>query len=77
MDYYRILGVDRNADQSEIKKAFKKRSMKHHPDKGGDEEEFKRINEAYQTLSNPQKRAKAIDGMSGHGCPFGWFGEYR
>ena len=58
MDYYRILGVDRNADQSEIKKAFKKRSMKHHPDKGGDEEEFKRINEAYQTLSNPQKRAE-------------------
>jgi len=58
MDYYSILGVSKNASDTEIKKAYKAKSMKHHPDRGGDEEEFKRINEAYQHLSNPQKRAE-------------------
>jgi len=58
MDYYRILGVNKNASQDEIRKAYKKQSMKHHPDRGGDESEFKKINEAYQTLSNEQKRAE-------------------
>lgn len=57
MDYYEILGVDRNASQDEIKKAFRKLAHKYHPDKdGGDEQKFKEINEAYQVLGNPEKR---------------------
>lgn len=58
MDYYSVLGVDKNADDATIKKAFKRLAMKHHPDKGGNEEEFKKVNEAYATLSDPQKRAE-------------------
>ena len=57
MDYYSILGVSKNASEQEIRKAYKKQSMQHHPDRGGDEEQFKRVNEAYQTLGNTQKRA--------------------
>lgn len=57
MDYYSILGVNRNANQDEIKKAFRKLSMKYHPDRGGNEEKFKQINEAYATLSDNQKKA--------------------
>jgi curved DNA-binding protein len=56
MDYYNILGVSRSANDSDLKKAFKKKSMEHHPDRGGDEEKFKQINEAYQALKDPQKR---------------------
>jgi DnaJ-class molecular chaperone len=58
MDYYSILGVERNADEQTIKKAYKRLAMKHHPDKGGDENKFKEINEAYATLSDPQKRSQ-------------------
>ena len=57
MDYYSILGVDRNASEQDIRKAYKKQSMQHHPDRGGNEEQFKKINEAYSTLKDPQKRA--------------------
>ena len=57
MDYYSILGIPRNADEKTIRKAYKKQSMQHHPDRGGDEEKFKQINEAYSTLKDPQKRA--------------------
>jgi len=56
MDYYSILGVEKNATPEDIRKAYKKKSMQHHPDRGGNEEEFKRVNEAYQTLSDAQKR---------------------
>ncbi|MFA7133087.1 MAG: DnaJ domain-containing protein, partial [Bacteroidales bacterium] len=49
-DYYEILGIGRNATPEEIKKAFYKLAHKHHPDKGGDAEKFKEINEAYQIL---------------------------
>jgi len=55
-DYYQILGVSREASQEEIKKAYRKLAHKHHPDKGGDEKKFKEINEAYQLLSNKEKR---------------------
>ncbi len=70
-DYYKILGVSKDADQEEIKKAFRKLAHKHHPDKGGDEEEFKKINEAYRVLSDEKKRkqydrfGKAGAGKSG------------
>ncbi len=58
-DYYQILGVDRGADEAEIKRAYRKLAQKHHPDKeSGSEEQFKQINEAYQVLGDPEKRAK-------------------
>lgn len=57
MDYYKTLGVSKNASSDDIKKAYKKLAMKHHPDKGGDSETFARINEAYETLKDPQKRS--------------------
>jgi molecular chaperone DnaJ len=57
-NYYDILGVPKNASQEEIKRAYRKLAHQYHPDKGkgGNEEKFKEINEAYQVLSNPQKR---------------------
>ncbi len=61
-DYYKILGVERSAEKSEIKTAYRKLAMEYHPDRNqGDkkaEEKFKEINEAYQVLSDPEKRAK-------------------
>ena len=57
MDYYDILGVSRSATDKDIRKAYKAKSMQHHPDRGGDEEKFKEINEAYSTLKDPQKKA--------------------
>jgi len=55
-DYYKILGVSKNASKEEIKQAFRKLAQQHHPDKGGDEKKFKEINEAYSVLSNDEKR---------------------
>jgi molecular chaperone DnaJ len=57
-DYYEILGVSKDASDDELKKAYRKAAQKHHPDKGGDEAKFKEINEAYQTLSDKQKRSQ-------------------
>jgi molecular chaperone DnaJ len=57
-DYYQILGVSRDASPEEIKKAYYKLAHKYHPDKGGDEKKFKEINEAYQVLSDKEKRAQ-------------------
>jgi len=57
-DYYKILGVPRDASEEEIKKAYRKLAHKYHPDKGGDEKKFKEINEAYQVLSYKEKRAQ-------------------
>lgn len=54
--YYEVLGVSKQASADEIKKAFKKLAVKHHPDAGGDEEVFKEISEAYEVLSDPKKR---------------------
>ena len=55
-DYYNILGVSKDASTAEIKKAYRKLAMKHHPDKGGDQERFKELSEAYAVLSDPQKK---------------------
>ena len=61
MSHYDTLGVDKTATQDQIKKAYRKLSMQHHPDKnGGDDAKFKEINEAYETLSDANKR-KAYD----------------
>lgn len=56
MDYYNVLGVDKSASETELKSAYKKASMQHHPDRGGSEAKFKEINEAYSALKDPQKR---------------------
>lgn len=58
MDYYATLGINRNATDDEIRKAYKKQCMKHHPDRGGDEDKIKEINEAYATLKDPRLRAE-------------------
>ena len=59
MSHYETLGVERCASVDEIKKAYRKLAMKHHPDKpGGDPEKFKAINQAHETLSDPDKRAR-------------------
>ncbi|MFQ5922374.1 MAG: DnaJ C-terminal domain-containing protein [Anaerolineales bacterium] len=58
-DYYKILGVSRNADEKEIKSAYRQLALKYHPDKNPDSEEhFKEINEAYEVLGDPEKRSK-------------------
>lgn len=86
-DYYKILGVSKNATEEEIKKAFRKLAHQYHPDKaGGDEKKFKEVNEAYQVLSSKEKRAQydqfgqtfsAQGGPAygGEGFPFGGFGQ--
>src|SRR3977135_747149 len=59
-DYYKILGVDRNASGDAIKKAYRKLAHKYHPDVSkdpGGEEKFKEVGEAYETLKDPEKRA--------------------
>jgi molecular chaperone DnaJ len=85
-DYYEVLGVSKNASDDEIKKAFRKAAVKHHPDKeGGDETKFKEINEAYEVLKDKQKRQRydqfghaGVGGASGGGYaggnPFEGFG---
>jgi molecular chaperone DnaJ len=78
-DYYQILGVEKSASKEEIKRAFRKLAHKYHPDKsGGDEAKFKEANEAYQVLSDEQKRAQydqfgSTGGFSGQGGGFGGF----
>src|SRR6476660_843278 len=81
-DYYEILGITREVEIEEIKKSYRKLAVKYHPDKNpGDktaEEKFKEIGEAYEVLSDPQKRAAydqyghaAFDRRSGGGFPRG------
>ena len=74
-DYYNVLGIPKNATDEEVKRAFRKLAFKYHPDhnRNGDAEgKFKEVNEAYEVLSNPDKRA-AYDRF-GHGSAEGLFG---
>ena len=74
-DYYEVLGIARNATDEDIKRAFRKLAFKYHPDhnhEGGAEEKFKEVNEAYEVLSDPDKRT-AYDRF-GHGGAEGFFG---
>jgi molecular chaperone DnaJ len=57
-DYYEVLGITKNASPDEIKKAFRKSAVEHHPDRGGDEAKFKELNEAYEVLKDPEKRKR-------------------
>ncbi|TDT70507.1 molecular chaperone DnaJ [Hypnocyclicus thermotrophus] len=91
-DYYEVLGVSKTASDAEIKKAYRKLAMKYHPDKFTNanekekkeaEKNFKEINDAYQILSDKEKRAKydqfghaAFDGMGGAGSGFGGFSDF-
>ncbi len=71
-EYYDLLGVARDANQDDIKKAFRKKAHQLHPDKaGGDEVRFKELNEAYQTLSDPEKRQRydQFGAASAQGAP--------
>lgn len=64
-DYYAILGLSKGVSEAEIKKAYRSMAMKHHPDKGGEEAKFKEIKEAYEVLSDSEKR-QSYD-QFGHG----------
>jgi molecular chaperone DnaJ len=72
-DYYKALGIDKNATAEEVKAAFRRLALEHHPDRGGNAEKFKEANEAYQVLSDPSKRAQydrfgsVPDGAQGFG----------
>ena len=81
-DYYETLGVPKDASADEIKKAFRKLAVEHHPDKGGDEAKFKEINEAYEVLKDSSKRQRydqfghagvGGDGGAAGGNPFEGF----
>ncbi|MCF7906295.1 molecular chaperone DnaJ [Candidatus Gracilibacteria bacterium] len=79
-DFYKVLGVSKEASKADIKKAYRKLAQEHHPDKGGEEQKFKKINEAYETLSDDQKRSQydqfgsaGTNGGSGGGSGFSGF----
>lgn len=80
-DYYEVLGVGKSASADEIKKAFRKAAIEHHPDRGGDETKFKEVNEAYEVLKDPAKKQRydqfghaGVGGDPGGGGGFGGFG---
>ena len=76
-DLYGLLEVDKNVDDNALKKAYRKMAVKHHPDKGGDEQNFKDISEAYEILSDQNKRKTydlgGYDALEGGGMDSGNF----
>ena len=76
-NYYDVLGVSQDADETDVKKAFRKLSLQYHPDRNQDEDttgKFQEINEAFETLSNPEKRNQhdmELKFGQGGGNPFG------
>lgn len=75
MDYYSTLGLKRGASDAEIKKAYRSMAMKHHPDRGGDEKKFKEISQAYEFLTDPQKKQMIDMGGDPNAQPGGGFGQ--
>ena len=79
-DYYKILGIEKKASKTDVKKAFHKLAHKYHPDKaGGDETKFKEASEAYSILSDDKKRAEYDtygQSFGGNGAPQGGFGDF-
>ena len=90
-DYYKMLGVARDATPEQIKKAYRKLAREYHPDAGGDEEIFKDVNEAYEVLSDEKKRklydqygtanenqipGSGFSGFGGVGDAFSGFGSW-
>lgn len=61
--FYDVLGVPRTASASDIRRAYRKLAMKHHPNKGGDTEKMQEVNEAYNVLRNANKRRKYNEGL--------------
>jgi molecular chaperone DnaJ len=86
-DYYKSLGVEKNASKEDIKRAFRKLAHEHHPDKGGNAEKFKEVSEAYSVLSDDSKRAQydaygsagptsgGFSGQDGFGFDFSGFNQ--
>jgi len=75
MDYYSTLGLKRGASDAEIKKAYRSMAMKHHPDRGGDQNKFKEISTAYEALTDPDKKRIIDMGGDPNAQPGAGFGQ--